>query len=749
MNAAWLSRGDGPNLTSIDMFDSERHVFLNGGMTFTDNGNEWVVSFRTLFRGSTADEYREAVGAVEDLLYDAPGAAGEAGQGDPVVLTLRFGTTYSGYLDVLWGKLLPQTEGVLGFHGEWVVELHTRPHWRRDPLTFSTTGTLANGAAEAILGTIPGQLPALAEVTLADTSTGGEIIQGWLLGALSQRGLVEADYDFFVPAETGAHATETADAGRVSGAYQSLLVDTDWAEVAQVSRPAGRFTEGVLDVWGLINDEAAALDAPRALSVESGAISIASGPHAKMSTSAASSATLNWPAIPTVGDYLGVLVVYVQSTTITTPSGWTLAPAGVVSSGAERVAIYYRADLTEAAGSVAVTFGGSSDYRMFLLRLGGIDLADPLDDDGSASGSGITASSGTATTTQANTIAIAAIGSDGVQYGALSNNFTLLWRYGSGYPSPRVIGGYRRLSATGSYSTSQTTPINNYVGAIAAFNGDVATADVPSGEWEYRVSSVDADGNLSVASPAVSVTISGGAAVLSWEPPEVGSPVDYRVFRRLTDGSVPWTFSDVGSDATTFSHTTETGAGESDPPTVSSNRAQFRLSSGVGDLRHPWHSITGSNVGGSVWEWLYLGTLPLPPQGRDTLGGRSDWTLGIEARSSVPGTEVRVDTVALLPHGSGQLLAEYLDAGGGRYTLATASSWRYRGNIWGGRSGTLLDGGSPIGVFDTSGPLYLGPGPTKVGVLAWGAGGEAETSDTQFTLSVTVWPRYRSLPGRF
>ncbi len=181
--------------------------------------------------------------------------------------------------------------------------------------------------------------------------------------------------------------------------------------------------------------------------------------------------SLSFGSAATAGNLLILICGYNGTSSFTPTSGFStaIANSGTVSQG-----IYYKV----AAGgesSLTCTYtgaaGGTGSIQIY--EVSGLRTLNPLDGTGTASGSSGTGSSGSVTTTYANTFLIASLTS--ATSGGISG-WTSSFTAGQsgqtgGKPSTRTsyASAYRSVTATGSYSTTASTPNDAWRGHIAAF----------------------------------------------------------------------------------------------------------------------------------------------------------------------------------------------------------------------------------------------------------------------------------------
>lgn len=164
-------------------------------------------------------------------------------------------------------------------------------------------------------------------------------------------------------------------------------------------------------------------------------------------------------------------------TSVTDSAGNTYAPAVGVSNHTNiSQAVYYAKNIAAFACSpgcnaVSVAFNqtpATPDIRVY--EFSGMDVTDPLDTSVSNSGSGTSASSGSATTNSANDLLIAAGTTAGAFSGTAASGYTLLQKTSFGDQDQ-----YQTVAATGSYSATASVSSSNWAMQVVAFRASGQT----------------------------------------------------------------------------------------------------------------------------------------------------------------------------------------------------------------------------------------------------------------------------------
>ncbi len=211
-----------------------------------------------------------------------------------------------------------------------------------------------------------------------------------------------------------------------------------------------------------------------------GFVQAASGPGTLQPS--ASAVVVPYSSPQTAGDLNVVAVGWGDSTSsvssVTDSMGNLYTRAvGPTANGTLQQSIYYARNIAAGSNSVTVTFNQSAKFPdMRILEYSGLDKVVPLDVTAAATGSGTSASSGSATTTSANELIFGAGSTSGAYIGA-----------GTGFTS-RIINNFGNIaedevvSSTGSYNAAAPNSSSNWVMQMAAFrqSGQVTSNPAPT-----------------------------------------------------------------------------------------------------------------------------------------------------------------------------------------------------------------------------------------------------------------------------
>ncbi len=184
---------------------------------------------------------------------------------------------------------------------------------------------------------------------------------------------------------------------------------------------------------------------------------------------------LTWNVATTAGNHLEVAVLATSTTatpTITPPAGWTLARSATGTRS--RVSIYYAQGAASQSGSGTFTVAGGAGLECAIVGMewkGLLSSGSLESNNGIAGGVSTTPQAGTsAAWSQALVVGVAAVGqTSNAVFSAPANGYSIAQQVTTA--SNATLGIlYKKLSATGSNSTSVTSGVNaQYVGAIVGF----------------------------------------------------------------------------------------------------------------------------------------------------------------------------------------------------------------------------------------------------------------------------------------
>ena len=209
-------------------------------------------------------------------------------------------------------------------------------------------------------------------------------------------------------------------------------------------------------------------------------VQVASGPGPVQPS--ASAVVVPYSSPQTAGDLNVVAVGWGDSTSsvssVTDSMGNPYTRAvGPTANGTLQQSIYYARNIAAGSNTVTVTFNQAAKFPdMRILEYSGLDKVVPLDVTAAATGSGTSASSGSATTTSANELIFGAGSTSGAYIGA-----------GTGFTS-RIINNFGNIaedevvSSTGSYNAAAPNSSSNWVMQMAAFrqSGQVTSNPAPT-----------------------------------------------------------------------------------------------------------------------------------------------------------------------------------------------------------------------------------------------------------------------------
>lgn len=251
----FLGIGDGETGDYIDLTQYDR------AGTFTVALPE--VALELDLTGTDISTVQRIINDINRYLSLAAESSRPHGHGERVTLSFRLLNGTWAYCDVLGGLLLVPAETMTGAHltedAPWLsgvsLGMMCLPLGRLDPIERAASSTFTHGSTSAVyvVGNIPGDAPALCELSVADVSTGSAVIN-WLRVAIRSGRQIEAsDFAFVRDAVNGADGTEAAEAGTIGGNRSRVTTDAEWQEVATVEIEE----RGLVEVIARVRDSSA------------------------------------------------------------------------------------------------------------------------------------------------------------------------------------------------------------------------------------------------------------------------------------------------------------------------------------------------------------------------------------------------------------------------------------------------------------------------------------------------------------
>lgn len=716
---------------------------------FTDYGFE---APQMLVTGATEDEAHANAAAIGVMLNRAAQARGVYGRGEKIILSMRLSNDEWRYLDVTGGFISPVRSFPDGRNALVSLALECLPFARGDayPATLTPGGTFTNGlGAYGFIENIPGDAPALIRPTLADASTGTEVVNGVHLWTVSGHGMAETDYVPAVEMVATGSGTAVTDGTSYSGAnFARLVANGNWRTIAAATKPTGDDTHGLVDVWLRIRESTEVSPAPSDLAASLGTgIAQVQEKSAEFSGSGIASFSITPNQTTSEGNLLVMVVgsnLANRQVSSISPGTWQRANDGMYdayanNSGLGYCEIWYSADAASIAGAITVTpdMATSSTTHsadLYFAEYSGMRASSVVDDVAApATGESGTPTTNSVTTTQANDLLVAAF------YEVAGNNLTFSGSFTPEYADDLAVAT-SIPTAAGTYSTAWNNS-GEYAATLAAFKGASATApNLTAGTYTFRIVPVSS-GIVGQPSDPITVVVAANQAVnLSWTAPVSESPTSYRVYWNRGAG---WSYLDTGSSDTSYGFGSETGGIAGIPGADTTELSQFRLRVSLSDGTTLFTTDAfRAEVGAWLWHAVYAATVPLPPLA--ALDGEipDDWRLEVQGRHPSLTPNLDVDIAWLPLHTDPQVIAEYPGL-----ALGTKRDWvldTRRDGVMTARlyqTGTTTTAGQPDVTRDSR--LVAGPGNALVGVRLIGASGGSDVDNLKATLSVDVTPRWR------
>lgn len=772
--AIFLSAGDGNVTDDIDLTSGD-YLFVNGSLDAgRPEGRYRVVTWLVEIHSATADGMWNSLEAIETKFRQARAAAGAYGHGTRVTLSVKLeGATNYSYFDIVDGNCYVPDEAMNGpaLAANWlqpvVVTALCEAAIRGDAVTTTVTGTVTltdgtfatpgnTGSGGVFLANVPGDLPAVARVTLSDVSTNSQIAQRFRIGSFALddptgSGIAQADVDPWIDAAAAGSGTSATDSSSFMGAdYISSSLVPSFQRMAQFAKPAAQFTTGLLDVFGRVRDSNTNMGFPGSLSLTYApgrAIPTRQANGYSSGGSASATITIPRPA-PTKAGSLQLLFVGLQGNQTITATGWTAGPTVTHGSNNAQAAIFYKTESASESGDITVTLSGAIRCEAYWVEIVGATYSAPIDKSvtNTATGASSVACTSGVLAQAHEQVFMCAWSSAGTSH---SNSETTFTNTGDVYDASRRFSVVvSRASATTSGSVTITGASGDWAAAMVTIKQQPNLYSLGSDTYQVQVVAVDSSGNMSLPSSAVSLDVdssSAGVILAEWTAGSPNAAVDhYRLYYKR--GSNAWEYYAMPATKAYTAYILAADEGTTgDPPTVAPVLATFRygvaLSSGTTVFYAP---AVQAVIGSANWEWVYLGTIPHPPMPAPDGGMPRDWVGYLDAAHESGAGTLDVDGIVVFAHGSPYLEATYpgLD-------LATKRDWvleqRRDGRVFGYLAETGTD--TEAGQVDVIGDLQIGPGDTWLTIVGDVAGGVSDVDDLKVTVVVTYVPRFLHLRG--
>jgi hypothetical protein len=751
MAELYLSVGDSPTSDFIDLLDRGAHYLLHGRIVAPPpppDAGERTLGLTLRVCGADNDAVLANYRAIEAKLAQAraasagPVPAGAVG----VVLGWRWtGASSRVYFDVLDGSLEP-----VEVWPDWMrvqLTLVCLPLARGDEIALDESDPIANASGTLWIGGVPGDADPITRLVLTDQSSGGAVINGWVIGRRAFAGMGQDDFQPVLDAAAVAPGAAQGETDAVGGAVVRYVPTAAWTTIAAFEQPAsGDLHHGRFVPWLRVRDRTETIGPPQGVSAQGlDEVRIVQATSADSGAGTASSGQISWPQPTTPGNTL-ILDVRTEGASVTTPSGWTLHEQVGGAGGSPRYVRFVQYNAAQNSGTVNLAFGSATQWSAWMAEWRGL-AASPFDVHAETSQDGGATSLGTGTTgttSQAHALALAGW-SVTVDQPVQSPNTELFDNNRGHAVAARILvaTGTQAMTATVATSTAHAALIDVFRAAQAS-PPDIVTSG--QAMLRYCVSALSAGGVESAPSAIVTAQLDAyEVGYLTWEPPAYGTVAGYRVYWSRDGGD--WRWFNTGSTATSYTHRTEGGAPLGDPPAAGPELAKLRLLAGLASaqLLHLPQGYSQPERGNGEWEFVPLDQVTLPPQPAVDGGAPLRWTLRLQARSDGRGPgPLDVDALWLYPadepatvvtHPSGDLGTPR------RHVVATRRDGRALAHL------RAISDDSEQGPLLVRAPFTLGANENLLVIHALTAGFASRLDGVAFSVRAYLTPRYRLVRG--
>lgn len=139
------------------------------------------------------------------------------------------------------------------------------PQWAQQATLPSYLPGTITGTSGFLIENIPGDVPALATLTLSDVSTGGAIVQRLRLGCRAMDSMTLLDFAPVVDATASSPGTSGAEAGTVGGTRSRITASSSWQTIARIDRGSGSYNNGLFRAFVRVRDSSGTPGTPTGL----------------------------------------------------------------------------------------------------------------------------------------------------------------------------------------------------------------------------------------------------------------------------------------------------------------------------------------------------------------------------------------------------------------------------------------------------------------------------------------------------
>lgn len=772
-----LSVGDGDVTDDLPLDGVTGFGVRNGSFSapYVPGARYRIISWSEDIYGTTGNDLWAKLAALNQKLRQAAIATGPYGQGSRVTLSMQWaGASTYVYADIVSGSIDIQPDNFAGYTLDvnWLpsvdVLLVCEPYFRSAPVTTTVSGTLSlttgsfgvpGGAAASgglFVENIPGDVPALVRHLIEDVSTAATALNRLRISSYSVPDpasiYTQADFQPYIDDTPSGAGYATVDATAAGGSCSTIDLSAALQRAALYRKPSGALTTGLFDVYLRCRDSNTLLGAPvlNAASVQ---------PNVNMPTRqqvvdrSTSAAVLNptWSTPTKAGSFLALAVMQGGNQTITTPAGWTAGPTITHGSNTAKAAWFYIEAAASRSGAEVVTLSGAVRCQAVMFEVVGARYAGAHDvvPTGTATATSLAISTGTLAQNREMVFGAFYSTSTGTRStGGTLLDVTTVYNGGANYRG--VLGRARSSSTTSATMTATTIGSGDLAGALLSVRTQPdQTPNISVGTYEVAVVAASVAGTfLSLPSnvQTAQVTVADSVIMAEWTPTAPYSDVDhYRLYYRPVGGVWEYYAMPAASPYTAY-FIADLGGSVGDPPDTPPTPSQVyllvALSSG---LQTFFTKATPVKIGGSHWEWLHLGLVPLPPMpASDGLVPR-DWIAFVEAKNESGTGTLDIDCLALLPHPlPGADNRHIVTATFKNLALTALRRWNVETRRDGASFGYVSTTGSDTeqGQLAVVGDSLAGPGDTWFTPVADMTDGVSDVVNAKLTWTLTYVPRF-------
>lgn len=233
---ALLSQGDGSTDHVLELTDGVRYRILNPGPQFptpAPGTPRRLIPMPFRIYGRDANERQRNQDALLLMLAAARAAASSYGVGTPVTFGVRQGAgSIWQYFDITDGEWVENGQ-VTEQYASGTLTLEALPEWHGTPYSIPASATLVNGAMTAFIDNVPGDRPALVQLSYVDK--GSDFTNRIRAARYAAPNLRSGQHVPFYDVVSTAPGADHTDATAFGGKTSRITTTSDWQAIGTVT----------------------------------------------------------------------------------------------------------------------------------------------------------------------------------------------------------------------------------------------------------------------------------------------------------------------------------------------------------------------------------------------------------------------------------------------------------------------------------------------------------------------------------